>query len=66
MTGSEEAIRRNIIAIKDFTQSTRDIVVENEKLIKLLQQQYLEQQKQINMYKEQIAKLQQLIYSKGS
>lgn len=62
LSGAEEAIRRNIIAIKEFTQSTRNIVEELQKEIITLKLQYIEQQKQIDMYKNQIANLQQKLY----
>ena len=62
MSGAEEAIRRNIITIKEFTQGTRDMVVQLQKELTVVKGQYLEQQKQIEMYKNQIVNLQKKLY----
>ena len=61
-SGAEEAIRRNLIAIKDFTQESRKLVEGLQKDMTNLKLQFIEQQKQINMYKNQIANLQQKLY----
>lgn len=63
---SDEATRRNFIAIRDFTQSTRKLVENLDKKVSLLEGQLRLQQEEISMYKAQISNLQQKLYQKGT
>lgn len=62
---NDEANRRNILAIRDFTQKTRELVDILDKKVGQLEAQLRIQKEEINMYKQQISNLQQKLYQKG-
>lgn len=62
---NDEANRRNILAIRDFTQKTRELVDILDKKVSQLEAQLRLQKEEINMYKQQISNLQQKLYQKG-
>jgi len=62
----EEVQVRNITGIADFTQKSREMILEQNKKIDSLNSQLLAQAKLLNEFRTQLAFLQTKVFSGGS
>ena len=62
----EEVIRRNINSMMEFSNATRKMVLEQQKMFDALQANVMNMHNQFNQMREQLTNLQQQFYARGS
>jgi len=63
---SEEATRRNVQMILDFTNETRKMMLELREMFDALQANVMNMKKEQEQYRLQLANLQQQFYARGT